>query len=302
MEEEKVYQTNHTKITVLVTVLILCIACSVGAVYMMIRANNIKQEQLRASDRIEQLFDSVAEVENFESESDYDKYTDKLDEVKTLMNENKLNDKYEKKLNELNLYLSDLKTLQEIEMLHYDIHNEENFIKKNELFSKLTDEKVLKKAGIFDLSEEAKNYIVAKYIYAAQNYFSREYPDCKLSKTYEYNTEDNSNTIGVIGYYNTSADIYNNMRRISKYTGVDTIRDIRSKGCLAICVEYIKDYEINKILQDERILYWYVGFEVSATLKPGGVRYNVTKYSEGKPSVSNDLSFDDLKDYYVSIQ
>lgn len=304
MEEEKVYQTNHTKITVLVTVLILCIVCSVGAVYMMIRANNIKQEQLRASDRIEQLFDSVAEVENFESESDYDKYTDKLDEVKTLMNENKLNDKYEKKLNELNLYLSDLKTLLKIEKLYTTFMDEKSFIEINQEFNKLTDEKVIKKAVSLDLDYQCEKYILAKYFYAAQNHIKNEDSNNYIRGVYSYNAATDTKYYGsdvgvegIVDYYcDNFTDIYDYTGPSVKYLNNEIKDNVRSNGQYAICVDYT-DGEGEK-----NISYWYLGFEVKSTLKPGGVRYNVTKYTEGVPSVSNDLSFDDLKDYYVSIQ
>ena len=277
----------------------------IGTTIWIIYSNNIKQEQLRASDRIEHLFDEISAVEDIQSDVDYVNAENKLNEAKQLMEQNKLNDKYKNKYDELISYINDLQSLRKIIRL-CTMTDEKSFLAVNQEIEKLTCEKVIIRAAAYSLDFSAKKFILAKCFDDAQKSLLNSHPGWTIKSAFYYiATSENpydytytdyglvKNAIGVNEYCDTFTKLYDNTDMIATRLSAKSKSNIKNNGKHGICIESIDENRKNWVT------YWYVGFDVKSIIKKGGVIYEVTKYTEGEPSTQSNLTFNDLKNYNV---
>ena len=79
---------------------------------------------------------------------------------------------------------------------------------------------------------------------------------------------------------------------ISTTMSNETLDKIESNGGYAIVISYDKTGN-----SDYWDTYWYVGFGVSASIKSGGIRYEITKHSGDETHVTSDLTLDEAVEY-----
>ncbi len=297
MNEESTSQKRLTAVIIVAVILIICIF---GGIYIMIHINNVKQEQLRASSRIEQLFDAVSNLsydDCYESPVNLEKCADKLAESKELIDKNSLGEKYDKKYSELNSYLSDMKVFIDFESKYdsFDVGMAPNIEELNQKLGGITNEKVLKIAKKqFDFAEKAQEYIIAKKLYDMQCNMHNNNPNYTITRVFHYKCEKDDYIgfgLGVEEPHYTWRDFFDKICVIgTSIYNMKVITDIQNNGEYALCINYTDEEG------EDMIRYDYYNAEVEAMVKDGGIRYKVTQYRGGTASTSDNLTFEQLKD------
>lgn len=295
MSEETRLKSKHTAVVVIALLLIICIF---AGVYLMIYINNKNQEQLRASNRIDQLFDDISDVdgdEYYEFKDNYEKCLDKLAETEKLIAENHLEEKYGTKYDELSSYLNDIKILRDLEEDYYwgDPSTSKSLFEVNEELNKLTNERVIKKANdTIDLESRVREYIISKNLYDMMRTLKEKNPTYIIEEVFSCGFKKDGSTewgIGVDDYYPDWEDFRLNMTYFEpSITNYEIIDNIKNNGEYALCVRYLNDENSN------RVQYRYWNVDVKASIKQGGAFYDVTEYYSGEPTTYNDLRFDQV--------
>lgn len=313
--------TSHKKIPLgvicIICCAIICIFAVTTAVYI-VNQNNKKLATENAIERINKLVEEIYTVDSCYG-NDFLLAKDKLVEIKTLIEENDIDGLPLSKYNAANTYISDLKTLDDIYNLYEKVNSDnELYVKEaDKLIRKMTNEKVINKLSEGDLlhgfADGVKHVVLGRAFFTAQNHFIDNNQDCTLLNVGEFNP-----SMSVSEY---STFILNNYAKEISVYGVEritteekecrdyewihtemlasTVEKIQSEGGYAIFVNYYKNDDEFTLYPPTRTLYWKVGVDVSADVVDGDIKYNITRYSDGKTETNNGLSTDEALNFVM---
>lgn len=308
----KAHNKNTLAIICIVCCAIICIVTMISAIFI-VNQNNKKEEVLKATQRIDKLVEEIYMVDSSMDE-DYLLAKDKLVEIKTLIEENDIEGLPLTKYNDAGVYLTDLKTLDDIWDLYTksDIDSIKYVKDVDVLMRRITDEKVRNKLAkdvdlLSGLAGDVKRVILGNAFYKAQEAFTKKYPDCTIMNIGEFNPSmyisDNYTFIlnnyaneismnGIKGTVSSESEAIK-YRWINGEMLASTVDTIKSEGGYAIFVSYYKNDDEFTLYPPTRTVYWKVGVDVSAELTDHGIAYNIKRYTDGEIETRNGLTTDE---------
>lgn len=313
---------SHRKISGGVICIICCAIICIFTVFIsvyILNQNNKKVSIENAIERINKLVEEIYVVEHYD-DNDFLLAKDKLVEIKTLIDENDIEGLVRSKYEDASVYINDLKTLDELRGLYTKVnYDDEKYVKEaDKLIRKITDKKVKNKVVsegdlLVGLAQSIKNVVLGKAFFKSQNYFINNNPNCTLlnvgaftptisiSDEYTFILNNYANEISVYGIDKivNSEEECRNHKWIHTEMLATTVEKIQSEGGYAIFVNYYRNDDEFTLYPPTRTLYWKVGVDVSADLTDDVIKYNITRYVDGKTETYNELSVEEALNFVM---
>lgn len=316
-ESYNAHKKNSMGSICVICCLIICFFAVITSFYI-VTQNNKKLATENAIERINKLVEEIYTVDSCYG-NDFLLAKDKLVEIKTLIRENDIDGLPLSKYNAANTYISDLKTLDDFYNLYEKVnYDNELYVKEaDELIRKMTNEKVINKLSegdlLYSFADSVKHVILGKAFFTAQNYFINNNPNCTLLNVGEFNPamSVSEQYTFILNNYANEISVYgvdriaNDEEECRKYEWIhtemlaSTVEKIQSEGGYAVFVNYYKNDDEFTLYPPTRTLYWKVGADVSADVVDGAIKYNITRYSDGKIETYNGLSTDEALNFVM---
>lgn len=308
---------NTSKIIIITALTaIVAIAVAVFGILYITNQNSKKLEQERATNRIDQICDSI--MNQHILNIDYNVAKQQISEVKTLIDENNLEGLPVTKYRNVSEYLNDINLYNKISEKEISLKNfKEINADLERIKSKKVREFILDETGIiYELVDCAKESIIAKSMYKIQEKFYTDMPDCLLvdivcldstSSRGDYTGAMSRRKVSCIGVHDTPLKNGSDTSGISYFTteilteSLDEI-DAVNDG-YAFVVVYrdpsIDDDAYSRYSDDywrTGTWFWYVGFDISAEYQNSEIIYKIARHSANENS-GHRLNADEVMNY-----